>query len=151
MVSAQGGFDGIGFVFSPGDPFCGVDLDELNDDARRVIAWLASYTERSVSGRGAHVIIRAALPAGARHRAGAVEVYDRARFFVFTGDRLDGTPATIEPRQSQLERVLDEFLPTRRAQPRRSNPGLPGPVDSDDERLLVRAHTAANGAKFAAR
>ena len=43
-----------------------------------MLALLGSYTERSVSGRGVHVICRGALPDGARRR-GPVEMYDRAQ------------------------------------------------------------------------
>jgi putative DNA primase/helicase len=126
-------------VFVASDPYCGVDLDELNEDARRIVGRLASYTERSVSGRGAHVIVRAELAAGARHRTGWLEVYDRGRYFVVTGEHLGGTPATIEPRQAEFELVLAEYLPVAApAQPQR--PARPVELDAREvlERMLAR-------------
>src|SRR5215217_7637988 len=60
------GYDGIGFVFSKDDPFCGVDLDgcldpqteEIESWAQEIIRELNSYTEVSPSGTGVHVLVR---------------------------------------------------------------------------------------------
>ena len=87
---------GIGFVFSPDDPYAGVDLDkcrdpesgEVADWAREIVALLDSYTEISPSGTGLKVIVRGALPPG-RRREGAIEMYDRGRFFTLTGHRYE--------------------------------------------------------------
>ena len=57
--------NGIGFVFSSGDPFCGVDFDKCRDpetgeieaDAQKIINNFASYSEISPSGRGIHIIL----------------------------------------------------------------------------------------------
>lgn len=59
-------------------------------------------------------------------KAPGVEIYDRGRYFAVTGLHLEGTPRTIEPRQS----VLDEFVATYwpAAQPQAGN-GKPAPVD----------------------
>jgi primase-polymerase (primpol)-like protein len=87
---------GVGFVFSPNDPYCGVDLDDARDLATgRVLEWaqpivdlLDSYTEVSPSGTGLKVILRGVLKIHShkkRFGGGEVEVYDRARFFALTG------------------------------------------------------------------
>jgi primase-polymerase (primpol)-like protein len=89
----DGKADGIGFVL--GDGFVGVDLDGcrtasgvVSPQAREIIDTLASYTEASPSGTGAHVILRASvLSEGWRKREG-VEIYDSGRFFTMTGKRL---------------------------------------------------------------
>jgi primase-polymerase (primpol)-like protein len=54
--------DGLGLVFTDGDPFCGMDLDRCRDangiidaHARNLIARFASYTELSPSGAGVHM------------------------------------------------------------------------------------------------
>jgi len=92
------GLDGIGFVFTPDDPYCGVDLDRAVDAQGNVKPWaqaiverLDGYTEYSQSGTGLHVIVKATNPVGPNRRAiedGRIEIYDRARFFVVTGRTL---------------------------------------------------------------
>jgi primase-polymerase (primpol)-like protein len=90
-----GGYDGIGFVFSSGDPYCGVDLDEAVDPetgevgswAAEIVDSLDSYAELSPSGTGIHVIVRGKVPPGGNRR-GALEMYDRERFFTVTGRAL---------------------------------------------------------------
>lgn len=89
--------DGIGFVFSPADPFCGIDLDKcrdpetgsITDEALDLIALLDGYAELSVTGTGVHVIVRASLGDLFGRKSVVVEVYDRGRYFTMTGRRLD--------------------------------------------------------------
>lgn len=139
--------DGIGYVFSPDDPFVGVDLDVFDSDAAAIVARLDSYTETSVSGRGVHVIVRASLNGYPRNRKGPLEVYGTGRYFTVTGLRLTGTPATIEDRQDELDDILARFLPAPAIVARRDNLQ---PVDVDDRELIDRAMAARNGDDFAA-
>ena len=93
--------DGIGFAFTENDPFCGIDLDHCIDpegnihpDALGIVETLDSYTERSPSGEGLHIIVRGRMLEGWKHKnmgtyAFPVEVYDRKRFFTVTGDRVE--------------------------------------------------------------
>ena len=93
-----GGYDGIGFVLSTGDPYYGVDLNgavdretgEVTVWAETVIEGLDGYTELSPSGTGIHIIVRGELP-GSGNRKGPLEMYDKKRFFTVTGRRLGGT------------------------------------------------------------
>ncbi|MBD8735707.1 phage NrS-1 polymerase family protein [Sphingomonas sp. CFBP 13706] len=83
-------FSGIGFVFVAGGGLAGLDLDDVGDDTealavqRRIHEGFPSYTERSPSGRGHHIIVKGEVPHG--RRRGGVEVYSAERFFTFTGD-----------------------------------------------------------------
>lgn len=87
-----GGYKGVGFVFSSGDPYCGVDLDaavepetgEVADWAERIVEDLDGYTELSPSGTGLHIIVKGKVPSGGNRR-GSVEMYDQGRFFTVTG------------------------------------------------------------------
>ena len=100
-----------------------------------------------MSGRGAHVILRADTNGHARKRKGPLEVYPHERFFVMTGDHLQGTPATVEHRQAELDEILQRFLPvTEERNGTASRP--PIHLDIGDEELLAKARNARNGARF---
>jgi putative DNA primase/helicase len=144
VVASNDKFDGIGYVFSPDDPYFGLDLDESLSEADKgaIMNALDTYAERSVSGNGYHVIGRGSLSGNGRHPHG-LGVFDRSRYFVMTGEHVQGTPATIEERQAQLDQVLAEFLPQRQAVAIAR-----APVGLDDQELLERARTARNGADF---
>ncbi len=100
---------GIGFVFSSGDPYVGIDLDDALDHetaarlgiglvkarAQTTVSRFANvaYVEISPSGTGLHIVTRGKLPGPGGKRSveergkvvGAVEMYDRERFFTVTG------------------------------------------------------------------
>jgi hypothetical protein len=109
--------DGIGFVFTEEDPFCGLDLDscvdpktgEIESWAKEILEELDSYAEFSPSGRGLHIIVRAKLPPGG-NRKGRLEMYDRGRFFTVTRRRLPGTSRRIEDRQKEVEALARSGL-----------------------------------------
>ena len=91
--TSKKGFDGIGFVFSPDDPFCGIDLDECRDPvsgkierwAEKLIQEFDSYTEVSPSGTGLKIFLKGQLSGGGI-KTKHVEVYDRTRYFTVTGE-----------------------------------------------------------------
>lgn len=144
-VVESGNAAGLGFALGP--PYVGVDLDEELSEADQGAVMLAldSYSERSPSGRGHHVIVRANMSGNGRHPEG-IGVFQADRFFYCTGEHVQGTPTTIEERQAELDQVLEQFLPkseTVDAPPRAAQP-----VEADDEELLERARAARNGAAF---
>ena len=152
------GVAGIGFEFSVNDPFTGIDLDkcrssetgEIEPWARVIITRLKSYTEVSPSGQGIHVLIKGNLPPGPR-RKGQVEMYSQGRYFTMTGLYLEGTPATIEGRQQELEALHTKIFgqaPPQGPDPATKDPGPSLPIDLSDEELIDKAHRAANGEKF---
>jgi putative DNA primase/helicase len=88
-----GQYDGIGFVFSSGDPYTGVDLDNCVDKNGEIAGWaleiaryLDSYTELSATGSGLHIIVRGNVP---NRRKGDIEVYSSKRFFTMTGHTIE--------------------------------------------------------------
>jgi primase-polymerase (primpol)-like protein len=150
---------GIGFVLAEGDPYTGIDLDDAVDSltgtlrqwARPIVAGLDSYTEVSPSGTGVKVMVRGRVP-GERHQKDHIEMYDRARFFALTGQRLAGTPATIADRQDALDRLYRQLFGAA-AKPKAAGVyfvSLTGAVNLSDADILQRAFQARNGRKFAA-
>jgi len=145
------GCDGIGFVFTEEDPFCGIDLDGCRDadgniapEASPIISRLDSYTEMSPSGTGVHILVRAALP-GKGRRSGKIEIYDSARYFTMTGNHLPGAPAEILVRQMELDQLLHELFP---AALRLSTSASPELSSLSDEELIRRAENGRNGERF---
>src|SRR5215213_1666534 len=75
-ASKEHGYDGVGFVFTEGDPYAGIDLDKCRDPltseveewAKELIEHLDSYAELSPSGTGIHVLVKATLPSGGRRK-----------------------------------------------------------------------------------
>jgi putative DNA primase/helicase len=86
----SGRYDGVGFVFCSGDPFCGVDLDkcrdpetgELEEWAAEIVEAFGGYAEVSPSGTGVHIIVRGKAP---NKKRGRVEAYSSERYFTMTG------------------------------------------------------------------
>lgn len=140
------GFDGVGYVFSPDDAYCGIDLDpELPaKDRETILKRCRSYTELSPSGRGQHIVVKATLPSGGRKK-GPIEVYDRARYFTITGQRMSAYPPMIEERQETIDWLLATYF--SRQSDTKSNTNGSG-LDATDDKLLARAFDAANGDKL---
>jgi len=92
----QGGYDGMGFVFSNDDDLIGVDLDNCIADgkvarwAAQIVHALNTYAEISPSGMGVKVVARAELKVG--KRKGHVEIYSSGRFFTITGRVFHNAP-----------------------------------------------------------
>lgn len=145
---------GLGFVFTRNDPYAGIDLDRCRDAdtgkidswAMEIVASLNSYTEASISGTGLHVIVRAKLP-GNRNRKGNTELYDTGRYFIVTGQHIDGTPTTIEDRQDALNALYAETFDAGQNVQNRA-PSAQTATIGDDTELIEHAMKAANGEKF---
>ena len=85
---------GIGFVFHA-DGIFGIDLDHAFDDEGNLKDWAlklleqlpATFIEISPSGKGLHIIGKGTVGQGRKvtFEDGAVEVYDRGRYFTMTG------------------------------------------------------------------
>jgi hypothetical protein len=151
------GYGGIGFVFTPEDDLCGVDLDGcLNPETEEVEAWaqeiieeLDSYTEISPSGTSVHVLVRGKLPEGG-NRKGRFEAYDRGRYFSVTGKHLPGTPQSIESRQEELHGVVQGMFGGDSANGHREPVAASEPVDNglSDTEIVQKALSASNGERF---
>lgn len=92
---STGKFNGIGFVFSEDDPYIGLDIDNEDLDNLSVKAMslsALSYTEKSPSGKGLHIIFKGKFPDNANHRKGNFEIYGKGRFFTFTGNVVTDRP-----------------------------------------------------------
>jgi len=74
-----------------------------------VVRWFSSYTERSCSGTGLHVVVRGKVP-GPRNRGQlhgfGVAMYESGQYMVMTGSRLSLSGTT---QISDAQPALDEL------------------------------------------
>jgi len=97
VVSAcdKGTYSGIGYVFSSGDPYTGVDPDHCRDpETGEIEAWaqcwverLDGYVEVSPTGEGLHIIVKGKSPRNGKRTVDGktVEIYSAERYFTCTG------------------------------------------------------------------
>ena len=109
---------GIGFVLVGGQNVSIIDLDDKPEkplsveqqNLHNVIrAKFESYTEKSLSGRGVHIIVGGSIPRGV-HRD-SVEVYSDARYMICTGDIIGAQPKLITNQQENLDILYDLLRP----------------------------------------
>src|SRR5215216_5641588 len=137
-------FDGIGFVFHPDNPYCGADIDDVSEDeARRWIERFDSYTERSPSGNGFHIICKAKVPKGTNRDEG--ELYSSSRFFTMTGDVVRDVPVR------ETQDAADEFYKFLRRddEPPKERAAQTSSILTDAE-VVRLAENAKHGDEFSA-
>lgn len=148
-----GGYDGIGFVFSKSDPYVGIDLDKCRDKmtgeidawAQKIIDDLDSYAEVSPSGMGVHILVKGKLD-GKGARKGKIEIYDQARYFTMTGDRVPVTPMKINSRPSQVNELYCTLSQRQKATTLTINKS--GAAISTDIELIMQLSRGASNEKF---
>ena len=111
----EGIYDHIGFVFNNNgivgiDIDCGFDddgfLSEVGIDIMKVCQ---SYTEKSRSGRGVHILLKGDLPFAGKNNRNGVEIYKSNRYFIVTGDKL--IYDTIIENQAAIDYVVEKYFP----------------------------------------
>jgi hypothetical protein len=124
---------GIGFVFTAEDPFCGIDLDNIwPSDAAECAPWARgilerfadTYGEASPSDTGYKIWCSAVAPRCGKWpvQGGAVEIYDRERFFTVTG-RSAGIQV-ITDHQTDIQALVGNLDQDRHLSPVRVIPGV---------------------------
>ena len=138
----------IGFMLTEDDPFFVVDLDTYKSGAPQnhelLLGEVETYAERSLSGEGAHVIGIGTVGTGRNSRAHAIEIYDRARFIIMTGNRINDF--SIAADQPFADVVLELLGPIADAEAHHYPASQPS--DERDDDLIARITRAENGSKF---
>ena len=121
---------GLGFVFSPDDLYCGIDIDRCVDDdlnlnelACEILNLLTRdganiYAELSPSRTGVHIICRARWPGagGMNNQRLGLEAYDRGRYFTITGAAIDDAAPPDIP-LSDAQEAVDALYAEYASQP----------------------------------
>lgn len=118
-------YDYVGFVFN-NNGIIGIDIDKGYDDdgflsplACDIIGKCKSYTEKSKSGRGFHILLKGDIPFKGKNNLNGVEIYKQSRFFIMTGDVLRYD--TIIENQDAVDYIIDKYFPETRT----TNPDKP--------------------------
>jgi len=144
----MGNYSGIGFVFTRNDPYAGIDLDDAGEDATahdrqlKVYTEFNSYSERSPSGKGLHIIIKGNVKHG--RRRSKIEVYSSERFFTMTGDVYKDAP--IAERQTLLDILWEQM--GNGSKIAIYDKDYNGPETISDDEIRRKAAEATNRDKF---
>ena len=110
----HGYYDGLGYVFHD-TGVVGIDIDDgfsdglLNPLAADIIGHCQSYTEKSRSGRGVHILVRGSLPFKGKNNRNGVEIYKSSRYFIMTGKVL--IYKEITENQAAIDYVVEKYFP----------------------------------------
>lgn len=161
----RGGYNGLGVGIFSG--LCAIDIDGCLDEdgtpsplAVDVISTMESYTETSPSGRGVRIFFRAPGFTYDKDRyytmnaSRDLEIYvsgATSKFLTVTGNSQPwGGSRPIEERGTQLQSILERYMERPQQVPQEVNRTPQTPVYLSDEEIITRAHSARNGAAFAA-
>ena len=124
---ADGIYDYLGFVFND-NGIVGIDIDDgydkdgfLSEIATDIIGKCKSYTEKSKSGRGFHILLKGTLPFKGKNNCKGVEIYKAARYFIMTGDTL--LYHNIVESQEAIDYVVEKYFPDVRTESEGSSSG----------------------------
>ena len=113
----NGHYDHIGYVFADQN-IVGIDIDAGFEDGLMtplcadIMQACHSYTEKSRSGRGVHILMRGKLPFSGNNNLAGVEIYQARRFFIMTGKVLIFTE--IIDNQEAIDYVVEKYFPEAR-------------------------------------
>lgn len=141
----------VGFMLHESDPFTIIDLDNKADQpvSNETLGWYTrlaeqanTYVERSISGRGLHIVVKATLPSGRKRQSS--EIYSTARFMICTGDVVYDRPIT---EQQELATWFWEQLESPETK-KADGSWIDQPETLDDQTIMQMAWNADNQSKF---
>ena len=104
-----------GFVFND-NGIVAIDIDSGFDEegfisplAADIISKCESYTEKSKSGRGFHILLKGDLPFKGKNNLKGVEIYKTARYFIMTGDTV--LYPNIVENQEAIDYIVEKYFP----------------------------------------
>lgn len=148
--SSKGNFDGIGFVLSKDDNFCGFDFDHCKKGEAMTpgvvdyVTKLKSYAEYSPSGDGVRAFCIGELPPGGRKK-GNVECYDTGRYLTVTGHRIPWAAQFIRNASDVIPEIHAEIFPPADD---KTNEQPPGESQFSDDEIIQKIQASHQTAKF---
>lgn len=151
------GYDGIGYVFN-GDGIFGIDIDhcidektnEIKKDIQAIIDMMDSYTEKSPSGKGIHIIGFYKGKNMKSQRKNDIEIYFTGRYFTMSGRSIKGNNiADLTEKIETLRIQNNQPTPNKTQKPRNnsttSNDKSKEPINLTDNELLEKMFNWKNG------
>lgn len=138
---------GLGFCLFKQDGYTIIDLDQTFDPKEitrqiQIHDAFNSYSERSPSGTGLHIVTHGSIPCG--RRRGPIEIYDSNRFITFTGEVFNRAPIAW---QGELANVLHTEMSQAGGKTINFDGG---PQTRDDDAVIAEGLSSANnGVHFA--
>ncbi|GHV47024.1 hypothetical protein FACS189499_03690 [Clostridia bacterium] len=124
----KGRYDYCGFVFAD-NGIVGIDIDVGYDEdglmsqlAADIIGACESYTEKSKSGRGFHILLKGELPFKGKNNLAGVEIYKSARYFIMTGNTL--LFSEMRENQEAIDYVCEKYFSNTRNEKECTNFGM---------------------------
>ena len=145
---AKGGYTGLGYILTQDDGYTFIDLDdcirngELDAGAMATIKRFASYTERSVSGKGVHIVVEGKA---SNRKNDTAEVYSEKRFIAMTGE-IVAEQRTIEARQDTLNAWHSETFKPKQPKGAKESTRTDGAALPADDDALLRIIRSSKGA-----
>lgn len=146
-------FEGIGFVLSPLDQYCVVDIDDISDvynlDELASEITDMSYAEVSPSGTGTHIWFRYKHNKERHKNKNAdtgYEIYDNKRFITVTGQSLNDLP--IKEGGAILDTFLDKVLKRETIVTQQITAASFGRASFNEDEIIRRALNGKNGDRF---
>ena len=114
----NGYYDYAGFVFND-NGIVGIDIDDGYDEyglmsplAADIIGRCKSYTEKSKSGSGFHILLYGDLPFKGKNNLKGVEIYKSARYFIMTGNTF--LYNNMVENQEAIDYIIETYFPEMR-------------------------------------
>jgi hypothetical protein len=114
----SGTADYVGFVFND-NGIVGIDIDDSTDEfgmmsplAADIIGRCKSYTEKSKSGTGYHILLYGSLPFKGKNNLKGVEIYKASRYFIMTGDTV--LYNNMVENQEAIDYIVETYFPEMR-------------------------------------
>jgi len=145
----QTGNKTIGFVLTKDDPYTIIDIDDKSwspatevqkERHKKILEAFDSYTERSISGLGYHIIVKGTLKSGLNKDR--TEAYSSSRYMIMSGDVVRNSPITNQ--QTLLDILFDEMRPNAAEY----SELVEHDATSEDQDIIDRAMNASNAEKF---
>ncbi len=146
-----------GLVFALGKGITFIDIDNAVDkntgeiispEAKKILDLIPdSYTERSTSGTGLHILVKGSLPPDSyrRNDEKGIEMYDNRRFICMTGDTLNGS-REIKDYSDRIAEIAYKFVGKR--PPKKEYTATPATQADND--LIGQICNSKQGSKFQA-